>query len=90
MDKVIHFEIPVDDMKRAEGFYKKVFGWNVEFVPEMNSRHRSAWQNSFMSQMSHNCLISINYFPVPAPVRADTFYQPFVFQQHKRFARALQ
>ena len=36
MDKVIHFEIPVDDMKRAEGFYKKVFGWNVEFVPEMN------------------------------------------------------
>lgn len=29
MDKVIHFEIPVDDTKRAVEFYKKVFGWEI-------------------------------------------------------------
>ena len=36
MDKVVHFEIPFDDAKRAEKFYKSVFGWNITAVPEMN------------------------------------------------------
>lgn len=36
MDKVMHFEIPVDDMKRAQNFYKSIFGWHVESMPEMN------------------------------------------------------
>lgn len=35
MDKVIHFEIPADDVKRAEGFYRDVFGWMANSVPEM-------------------------------------------------------
>ena len=30
MDKVIHFEIPVDDAKRAQDFYKNIFGWKPE------------------------------------------------------------
>lgn len=29
MDKVVHFEIPADDMDRAKGFYSNVFGWQV-------------------------------------------------------------
>ena len=29
MDSVTHFEIPVDDPKRASEFYSKVFGWQV-------------------------------------------------------------
>lgn len=28
--KVIHFEIPADDTKRAIEFYSKVFGWEIE------------------------------------------------------------
>ncbi len=28
--KVIHFEIPADDTKRAAEFYSRVFGWKVE------------------------------------------------------------
>ncbi len=36
MDKVAHFEIPFDDAKRAEAFYSKVFGWGMNFIPEMN------------------------------------------------------
>ena len=36
MDKVIHFEIPVEDMSRAHKFYQKVFGWQIKSVPEVN------------------------------------------------------
>ena len=36
MDKVVHFEIPAEDMKRAEDFYAKVFGWQIQEMPEMN------------------------------------------------------
>ena len=30
MDKVVHFEIPVDDRARAKEFYASVFEWTVE------------------------------------------------------------
>ena len=30
MSKVIHFEIPADDPKRAIKFYEDVFGWEIE------------------------------------------------------------
>jgi len=33
MEKVVHFEIPADNLGRAEGFYKGVFGWGIEKVP---------------------------------------------------------
>lgn len=33
MDSVVHFEIPADNLKRAKGFYGKVFGWKMEKVP---------------------------------------------------------
>jgi predicted enzyme related to lactoylglutathione lyase len=29
MSKVVHFELPADDPKRAVAFYEKVFGWTV-------------------------------------------------------------
>ncbi|MGZ4923037.1 MAG: VOC family protein [Halobacteriota archaeon] len=29
MSRVVHFELPADDPKRAIAFYEKVFGWNV-------------------------------------------------------------
>ena len=29
MPKVIHFEIPADDTKRAVAFYEKAFGWKL-------------------------------------------------------------
>jgi predicted enzyme related to lactoylglutathione lyase len=33
MRKVVHFEIPVDDLERAKNFYSSVFGWSLETVP---------------------------------------------------------
>ncbi|HEX7248131.1 MAG TPA: VOC family protein [Actinomycetota bacterium] len=35
MDKVQHFEIPVDDRDRASAFYTAVFGWQMNHMPEM-------------------------------------------------------
>lgn len=33
---VVHFEIPADDVKRAQKFYEKTFGWKMQHMPEMN------------------------------------------------------
>jgi len=35
MGRVVHFEIPADDLSRAKKFYSAVFGWKVSEVPEM-------------------------------------------------------
>jgi len=32
-DRPTHFEIPVDDPDRAEGFYSAVFGWQFDRYP---------------------------------------------------------
>lgn len=33
MDSVVHFEIPAKDVKRAQSFYQKAFGWNIQQFP---------------------------------------------------------
>ncbi len=30
MDKVVHFQIPVEDMSRAKEFYRSIFGWEIQ------------------------------------------------------------
>jgi predicted enzyme related to lactoylglutathione lyase len=30
MNKVVHFEIPADDLARAKKFYSQLFGWHVQ------------------------------------------------------------
>ena len=35
MDKVMHFEIPTDDLNRAKKFYQDIFGWELMDVPGM-------------------------------------------------------
>ena len=36
MRKVVHFEIPADDLERAKEFYGAVFGWELADMPEMD------------------------------------------------------
>jgi predicted enzyme related to lactoylglutathione lyase len=36
MDKVVHFELPANDLSRAKKFYKETFGWQLQDMPEMN------------------------------------------------------
>src|SRR3989338_7640693 len=35
MDSVVHFEIPADDVQRAEKFYASCFGWDLMSAPGM-------------------------------------------------------
>ncbi len=30
MSRVVHFEIPTDNPERAAGFYREVFGWQIQ------------------------------------------------------------
>jgi predicted enzyme related to lactoylglutathione lyase len=34
--RVVHFEIPVDDLDRARSFYAGAFGWDIMPMPEMD------------------------------------------------------
>jgi predicted enzyme related to lactoylglutathione lyase len=36
MRKVVHFEIPADDIDRAKEFYGSIFGWQLSDMPEMD------------------------------------------------------
>lgn len=36
MDKVVHFEIPADDVTRAKEFYGSVFDWGLQTMDEMD------------------------------------------------------
>jgi uncharacterized protein len=33
--RVVHFEIPAEDVERAQAFYREAFGWRIQPVPEM-------------------------------------------------------
>jgi len=35
-DKVVHFEIPADDLDRARAFYQQAFGWTINSLPELD------------------------------------------------------
>ena len=37
MDKVVHFEIPTDDLSRAKEFYGSVFEWELRTIEDMNN-----------------------------------------------------
>lgn len=34
-ESVVHFEIPADNLKRAQAFYSKAFGWQLNQFPGM-------------------------------------------------------
>lgn len=42
MNKVVHFEIPADDLKRADEFYKTVFGWDIQVFPMEGGEYHMA------------------------------------------------
>lgn len=33
---VVHFEIPANDLERAQSFYRDTFGWGINPVPQMS------------------------------------------------------
>lgn len=41
MPKVVHFEIPADDLERAKAFYSSVFGWQLQTMPMAGGEYTS-------------------------------------------------
>jgi predicted enzyme related to lactoylglutathione lyase len=41
MAKVVHFEIPAEDLERAKNFYSSVFGWKLETTPVPGGEYTS-------------------------------------------------
>jgi predicted enzyme related to lactoylglutathione lyase len=41
MSKVVHFEIPADDLDRAKSFYGSVFGWELQTMPMNEGEYTS-------------------------------------------------
>jgi predicted enzyme related to lactoylglutathione lyase len=39
MGKVVHFEIPADDVDRAKDFYGSIFGWDLQTMPMGESEY---------------------------------------------------
>jgi predicted enzyme related to lactoylglutathione lyase len=39
MGKVVHFEIPADDIDRAKNFYGSIFGWDLQTMPMGDSEY---------------------------------------------------
>jgi len=35
MDRVVHFEVPFDEVDRAHTFYREAFGWQLQSMPGM-------------------------------------------------------
>jgi predicted enzyme related to lactoylglutathione lyase len=35
-DRVVHFELPADNLERAQEFYRDAFGWAITPMPEMS------------------------------------------------------
>lgn len=33
--RVVHFELPADDVERAQSFYREAFGWDITSMPGM-------------------------------------------------------
>lgn len=41
MRKVVHFEIPAEDLDRAKKFYDSIFGWELQTMPMGDSEYTS-------------------------------------------------
>lgn len=49
MNKVVHFELPAEDMERAKKFYEGVFGWKVEpVIPDYSMAYTQEVDDKFM------------------------------------------
>ena len=42
MDKVVAFDIPVDNIERAQKFYQDIFGWKISAVPSSGGNFHEA------------------------------------------------
>ena len=68
--RVIHFEIPFDDADRARGFYREVFDWQIQPMPEMDYNMVSTGPTTDQGMPSEPGFIGGGMMQRQAPVNA--------------------
>jgi predicted enzyme related to lactoylglutathione lyase len=68
--RVVHFEVPFDDADRARDFYKAVFGWQIQPMPEMNYNMVSTGPTSDQGMPSEPGFIGGGMMQRQAPVNS--------------------
>ncbi len=53
MNKVVHFEIPADDMDRAKKFYGSIFGWELQDMPMEGGRNYTIVRTVPVDEKTH-------------------------------------
>jgi uncharacterized protein len=68
--RVVHFEVPFDDADRARDFYKEVFGWQIQPMPEMNYNMVSTGPTSDQGMPSEPGFIGGGMMQRQAPINS--------------------
>jgi predicted enzyme related to lactoylglutathione lyase len=68
--RVVHFEVPFDDADRARNFYKEVFDWQIQPMPEMNYNMVSTGPTSDQGMPSEPGFIGGGMMQRQAPVNS--------------------
>ena len=74
MDKIVHFEIPFDDKKRAMKFYSEVFGWKLTDMTEMSYVMAETGPTDEQQQPKEPGAINGGLFPRPKEAPSPVIY----------------
>lgn len=66
--RVVHFEVPFDDADRARGFYRDVFGWQIQHMPDMGYNMVSTGPANDMGMPAEPGFIGGGMLPRQQPV----------------------
>jgi predicted enzyme related to lactoylglutathione lyase len=56
MPTINHFEIPADDINRAQKFYKDIFGWNMRKTSNPENPEKDYWHFDTEDEEGHKGL----------------------------------
>lgn len=73
MPTIHHFEIPADDIDRAQKFYKDVFGWNMQKWVNHENSEKDYWMFETRDE-NENKGLSGGMIKRPAPEHTMTNY----------------
>jgi uncharacterized protein len=68
--RVVHFEIPFDDADRARSFYREVFDWQIQAIPDLNYNMVSTGPTSDQGMPTEPGFIGGGMLERQAPVTA--------------------
>jgi hypothetical protein len=72
MNSVVHFELPADDVERAQAFYREVFDWSMNSMPGMGYTMVSTSPTDESGRPSEPGTINGGMLARQAPVTAPT------------------